>query len=413
MDTEAIWNRFYSRTYLLNEMLFGQRQEQIELMQRQTGIRLNIDYENCWLLLTGVQKSEYNHRLGLDRARYMTLHENLVSEIEAMSREEQVEAEVVVLNWDRSKRFAIILSPRRARFDPMPCAGRISRMIEAQYRQLSGEDVAYFSNIMVVSEPIGSYAQLQSQFAELLEMYHLSFFRRTHQPMTAQIMREGRVPYSMVEVEQCLDELEEALYSRDGALAGKLLSRMWISGIKRAQDCALCREALAALRRRMRTVGLVLGTAMEEMDDFPDMERFLCIEELHQALVDFTETHLLAPRKTAGCPGRISLQAATYMRKHYFKPIGLADIAEHIRVNTAYLSRIFKQEMGVGVTQYLARLRMEQSMRLLRETDMRIGEVALHVGIEDAHYFSSLFRRYTGCSPAEYRKNQMRAEPSK
>lgn len=82
----------------------------------------------------------------------------------------------------------------------------------------------------------------------------------------------------------------------------------------------------------------------------------------------------------------------------------------YIRVNTAYLSRVFKQEMGIGVTQYLARLRMEQSMRLLRETDMKIGEVAQLVGIEDAHYFSSMFKRYVGCSSVEYRKNQEKPE---
>ena len=56
------------------------------------------------------------------------------------------------------------------------------------------------------------------------------------------------------------------------------------------------------------------------------------------------------------------------------------------------------------------RLRMEQAARLLRETNIKISDVAEKVGIEDARYFSSLFKRCTGTSPSLYRKNDISAK---
>ena len=100
-----------------------------------------------------------------------------------------------------------------------------------------------------------------------------------------------------------------------------------------------------------------------------------------------------------------------YINQNYYNPsIGLSDVARYIHTNTAYLSRVFKQEMGIGISEYLNRLRMEQAARLLRETNIKIVSVAEKVGIEDAHYFSSLFKRYMGTPPSLYRKGQSDSE---
>ena len=53
MGVDMNW-QMYCRLYIINEMLFGQSREQIQIMQRDTGIQLGIDEENCYILLTGV-----------------------------------------------------------------------------------------------------------------------------------------------------------------------------------------------------------------------------------------------------------------------------------------------------------------------------------------------------------------------
>lgn len=395
----------YCRLYIMNEMLFGQSREQIETMQRELNVSLHMDMQNGYILLTSVKKREYNKRLNMDRTRFLNLvYGRLRSFMEQLAAEERIEYELGVLNYDYSKRIIIILSPHRTRFDPMPCARKISAMLEKQYRE-SGVKNAYFSNIMAVSEKITSYDQICPSFERLMHLHDLAFFRRTSQPLTQELMNECHVACSMVEVERAIDEFADAVYRQDAPGAEKLLHRLVMGSLKPSQDIALCKDAYYLLRQKVRQMSIVLGVPMHLVDEFPHMSDFFSIEEQYAAMKTFLHEFFFPQRRKSGCPGRISILAVTYINQNYYKPtIGLSDVAKYIHTHSAYLSRVFKQEMGMGVSEYLNRLRIEQAARLLRETDMKIVSVAEKVGMEDAHYFSSLFRRYMGIAPSVYRK---------
>lgn len=85
--------------------------------------------------------------------------------------------------------------------------------------------------------------------------------------------------------------------------------------------------------------------------------------------------------------------------------LSLATVAAKFYLNPSYLSRIFKQETGQTFIEYLTKARMELAVKLLGETEMRAYEVAERVGIQDPHYFSICFKKYTGISINDYRKS--------
>ena len=93
-----------------------------------------------------------------------------------------------------------------------------------------------------------------------------------------------------------------------------------------------------------------------------------------------------------------------FLHEHYRGQIGLTDAAEAANVNPAYLSYLFKQEMGIGFSNYLMDLRMECAKDLLCNTNEKIKDVAVLSGMNDYHYFSKAFKKQTGMSPADYRK---------
>ena len=62
--------------------------------------------------------------------------------------------------------------------------------------------------------------------------------------------------------------------------------------------------------------------------------------------------------------------------------------------------------MGVTFTEYLTGVRMQRARELLADTSMRTADVAYAVGYNDPHYFSYLFKKNTGLSPREYRKDE-------
>lgn len=81
----------------------------------------------------------------------------------------------------------------------------------------------------------------------------------------------------------------------------------------------------------------------------------------------------------------------------------LQTVADHVSISPNHLSAVFSKEMGTTFSKYLSGKRLEYAKELLRNTDLRSGEVANAVGIEDPGYFSVVFKKAFNCTPREYR----------
>ncbi|MDQ6418906.1 response regulator [Paenibacillus sp. LHD-117] len=84
--------------------------------------------------------------------------------------------------------------------------------------------------------------------------------------------------------------------------------------------------------------------------------------------------------------------------------ISLDMLATSVNLNESYLCRIFKQDTGKSIFQYMNELKINHAVELLKGRDARVKEVAVSVGIEDPFYFNRLFKKVVGVSPSEYRK---------
>lgn len=93
-----------------------------------------------------------------------------------------------------------------------------------------------------------------------------------------------------------------------------------------------------------------------------------------------------------------------YIKEHSGERISLADMARMWKVSVAYLSRKFKEELGVGFSDYLSLSRLQRAETLLLEApEMSITEVAFSCGFNDSNYFSDKFKRQFGISPLKFR----------
>lgn len=96
--------------------------------------------------------------------------------------------------------------------------------------------------------------------------------------------------------------------------------------------------------------------------------------------------------------------AIGYLSTQYAEPITIEAMAETLGYNRAYLSRLFKRQVGLSPVTFLTKLRIDHGKRLLRERpELTVEQIASSVGIQDALYFSKQFRRWHGQSPTEYR----------
>lgn len=93
-----------------------------------------------------------------------------------------------------------------------------------------------------------------------------------------------------------------------------------------------------------------------------------------------------------------------YLDENYAKKIALDDLAERYFINKYYLTRVFKEQFGVSIMDYLQSIRITEAKNLLRFTNMSAEEIGMQTGIGDVYYFSRVFKKIEGISIREYRK---------
>ncbi|MFZ5919214.1 MAG: substrate-binding domain-containing protein [Chloroflexota bacterium] len=97
-------------------------------------------------------------------------------------------------------------------------------------------------------------------------------------------------------------------------------------------------------------------------------------------------------------------RAVAYFHRNYNRSLSRWEIATAVDVSDDYLSRVFRQELGISPWEYLNRYRTLQAMERLRHTNDDIATVARQVGFKDPAYFSRVFRKVTGQSPTACRE---------
>ncbi|MGG1516144.1 response regulator [Paenibacillus oryzisoli] len=88
---------------------------------------------------------------------------------------------------------------------------------------------------------------------------------------------------------------------------------------------------------------------------------------------------------------------------HLNQDISLQFLAERVYLHPKYLSDMFKRETGQNLSDYVTGRRMEKARKLLKETTLKVAEVAMMCGFANHKYFASLFKQQTGCTPTEFR----------
>ena len=93
-----------------------------------------------------------------------------------------------------------------------------------------------------------------------------------------------------------------------------------------------------------------------------------------------------------------------YIEQHYMEDIGRNEIGEVFYLMPEYLARIYKRKTGKVLKDAINEYRIKKAQQLLLEPEAKVSEVALQVGFDNYSYFSTLFKKYTNCSPNEYKR---------
>lgn len=109
---------------------------------------------------------------------------------------------------------------------------------------------------------------------------------------------------------------------------------------------------------------------------------------------------------TGGMQGRYVEQALELIEQQYASNLTIEELAVHLKLNRKYLSKIFKDTVGVSPQQYSMQYRMNRACELLKNPLLSISEVSAAIGYKDPLLFSRMFKQVMLMAPSQYRKEK-------
>jgi AraC-like DNA-binding protein len=101
---------------------------------------------------------------------------------------------------------------------------------------------------------------------------------------------------------------------------------------------------------------------------------------------------------------RYSEAVMRWIEEHFHERVSMDRLAGELHLSKNYLSRVFREETGSSITDYLTARRIKHACRLLETTDESVDRIGSDVGFENSSYFIHLFKRVVGMTPLKYRR---------
>lgn len=154
------------------------------------------------------------------------------------------------------------------------------------------------------------------------------------------------------------------------------------------------------LKRMMHFIAEIPLSTRHEADAEPyrKIEEASHISELESVMFQMADC-LQKPAYSEGIA-----RAVSYLDGHFREELTLQQISSVACLSTEYFSRRFKKEVGMNYSEYVLQRRLAEAMKLLRTTDLLVGDVAAAAGMPNVSYFSSVFKKFYGLSPNELRR---------
>lgn len=401
------------RASLLESLLYGKRYAPGELIDRLQLFEISFQPGDEFAMMLIRLEEEFAHY----DVQGMTLIENAVTNIA-----EEIFGELFELWYCRDKRDYLVFLVK-AKQDPKGLKGTQAgeeNQLESIRSHLEGAATRLQYNVNrylkgTVSVIIGDRQAFPADVSEIYRRMVATFLRRVGNIKDMFVTLSGqrketdevhslRIPHESPALIHLLESgrWEEAEDKINGILDE--LTERWNDSQAHLYEVFfhVAGAFIHIIHRSELTLSSVLGEDFEKLAvgpwcHSPKLLREWALRHLHRIRNELA-------LRTARSQSFTVRQIYALIERTPMKELTVQSIADEVRLHPVYLSKIYKLETGMNISDYLLRHRMNRAQYLLANTMNRIYEITSELGFQNPNYFAKVFRRQFGMTPQEYRE---------
>ena len=150
--------------------------------------------------------------------------------------------------------------------------------------------------------------------------------------------------------------------------------------------------------------GPLSGSCEYSLPEYYEISGCRNVEQLRNMLKEAVNVTAIMEKKNKEEFSPLVRECVTYIRDHYYERINIGIIADRLCVNKSYLGTVFKKETGMLFVDYIQKERIEAACNMLTYSDYTAAQISEYLCFSPQSYFIKIFRKYTGTTPAKYKK---------
>ena len=191
-------------------------------------------------------------------------------------------------------------------------------------------------------------------------------------------------------------EYPTALYNRCGSYS-EAMEKMYYEAV-----CAAAEMCIVSIQ-----AGLLDMVAYDIRDEFiKEFDNAVSLPDLYDLVHGMAHSYAVKMRyiirEKKYSPRLVKMM--TYIEEHLTEKIELVQVAEHVSLSRTYASAIFREELGITMSEFILNERMLEAKRMLRDTDLTVAAIADRLAFCSQSYFTKNFTATEGMTPVEYRR---------
>lgn len=240
------------------------------------------------------------------------------------------------------------------------------------------------------------------EFARQRTLYHAEI--ENHKSREEQADKSDR--RSLLDEDEIIVQLQQNRKKAKAYLEGLISGLRYEAHQNLAQLRAKMTELLVVLSRVVNRIGLAMAPFLHINDQaIGQIYQTTSQENISVITSKAVDAYLEQLEAAAVKPGNPHISLMTdYIDKHYPDNLTVEAIADAACLSPGYAGRIFKEQLGLPIMDYVLKVRIDKSKKLLLNPHYQIQAIAEKVGYGDAGYFTKVFRKFEGITPTQFRK---------